>query len=56
MLHHGEHAPVQLFRDLEQAPHLKLAHLVDQIAKPFQFKHLLCYLCSVVNKILVHVI
>ncbi len=48
--------PSQLFWDLYQATNLKLAHFVLKILNISQFKHLLCYLCFIVNKILAHVI
>ncbi len=48
--------PSQLFWDLYQATNLKLAHFVLKMLNISQFKHLLCYLCFIVNKILAHVI
>ncbi len=46
----------QLFWDLYQASNLKWDHFVHKIEFFFQFKHLLGYLCSIVTKILAHVI
>ncbi len=55
MLHHGEHAPVPtILRLVAGITYLKWAHFVHIIVKCLSLN--LCYLCSIVNYILAHVI
>ncbi len=51
MLHYGKHAPVPTI--LRPVAGIKFCEYNCKIS---QFKHLLCYLFSIVNKILAHVI
>ncbi len=46
MLHHGKHAPVPILRPV--------AHFVHKFVKFLSLN--ICYLCSIVNKILAYVI
>ncbi len=54
MLHHGKHAPVPTI--LRPVAGIKFEILCITFFTIYQFKHLLHYLCSIVNKIWAHVI
>ncbi len=56
MLHHGKHAPVpNILRPLAGIK-FEMSSFCAYNFKISQYKHLLCYLCAIVNKILAHVI
>ncbi len=54
--HHGKHAPVPTILRPVAGIKFEMSSFCAYNFKTSQFKHLLCYLCSIVNKILAHVI
>ncbi len=56
MLHNGKHAPVPTILRPVAGIKFEMSSFCAQNCKISQFKHLLCHLCSIVNKILAHVI
>ncbi len=56
MLHHGKHAPVPTILRPVAGSKFEMRSFCAYNFKISQFKHLLCYLCFIVNKILAHVI
>ncbi len=56
MLHYGKHAPVPIILSPVAGIKFEISSFCAFNFKISQFKHLLCYLCSIVNKILAHVI
>ncbi len=56
MLHHGKHAPVPTILRPVAGIKFEMSSFYAYNCKIPQFKRLLCYLCSIVNKILAHVI
>ncbi len=56
MLHHGKHAPVPTILRPVAGIKFEMSSFCALNFTISQSKHLLCYLCSIVNKILAHVI
>ncbi len=56
MLHHGKHAPVPTILKPVAGIRFEMSSFCAYNCKISQFKHSLCYLCYIVNKILAHVI
>ncbi len=56
VVHHGKHAPVPSILRPVAGIKFEMSSFCAYNCKMSHFKHLLCYLCSIVNKILAHVI
>ncbi len=56
MLHHGKHAPVPAILRPAAGIKFEMSSFCAYNCTISQFKHFLLYLCSIVNKILAHVI
>ncbi len=56
MLHHGKHAPVPTILRPVAGIKFEMNLFCALNCKVSQCKHLLCYLCSIVDEILAHVI
>ncbi len=56
MLHHGKHATVPNISRPVAGIKFEMSSFCAYNFKIYQLKHLLCYLCSIVNNIIAYVI